>query len=105
MASRGVKRKAEDITGDDAPVTGKPASSSSAGGSAAVTGRSNGTTNGAAASSSTSSSGGGARREDPRSRSCPYMDTIKRPLLDFDFERVCSVTLSNQVSPSPFQCF
>ena len=34
--------------------------------------------------------------EDPRSRQCPYLDTINRPRLDFDFERVCSVTLSNQ---------
>ena len=34
--------------------------------------------------------------EDARSRRCPYLDTISRPRLDFDFERVCSVTLSNQ---------
>eukprot|EP01029_Cantina_marsupialis_P032416 TRINITY_DN9887_c0_g1_i1.p1 TRINITY_DN9887_c0_g1~~TRINITY_DN9887_c0_g1_i1.p1 ORF type:complete len:543 (+),score=93.87 TRINITY_DN9887_c0_g1_i1:46-1674(+) len=27
---------------------------------------------------------------------CPFLDTINRPLLDFDFEKVCSVTLSNQ---------
>jgi Zn-finger in ubiquitin-hydrolases and other protein len=26
---------------------------------------------------------------------CPYLDTINRPLLDFDFEKVCSVSLSN----------
>ena len=27
---------------------------------------------------------------------CPYLDTIDRTLLDFDFQKVCSVTLSNQ---------
>jgi hypothetical protein len=26
---------------------------------------------------------------------CPYLDTINRPLLDFDFEKVCSISLSN----------
>lgn len=26
--------------------------------------------------------------------SCPYLDTIKRELLDFDFEKTCSVTLN-----------
>ena len=26
---------------------------------------------------------------------CPYLDTIERRLLDFDFDRVCSVSLSN----------
>jgi len=31
---------------------------------------------------------------DPRSRSCPYLDTINRNLLDFDFEKLCSVSLS-----------
>ena len=25
---------------------------------------------------------------------CPYIGTIKRPLLDFDFEKVCSISLS-----------
>lgn len=28
-------------------------------------------------------------------RHCPYLSTIKRHLLDFDFEKLCSVTLSN----------
>jgi U4/U6.U5 tri-snRNP-associated protein 2 len=28
-------------------------------------------------------------------RNCPYLDTIHRELLDFDFEKVCSVTLIN----------
>ncbi|PRP84441.1 hypothetical protein PROFUN_08026 [Planoprotostelium fungivorum] len=28
-------------------------------------------------------------------RDCPYLDTIKRRHLDFDFEKVCSVTLQN----------
>jgi len=26
---------------------------------------------------------------------CPYLDTINRSMLDFDFEKVCSVTLLN----------
>ncbi|XP_039270851.2 ubiquitin carboxyl-terminal hydrolase 39-like [Styela clava] len=30
-----------------------------------------------------------------RSRSCPYLDTIKRSVLDFDFEKLCSVSLSH----------
>lgn len=32
---------------------------------------------------------------DPRSRQCPYLDTINRNVLDFDFEKLCSITLSN----------
>jgi hypothetical protein len=28
------------------------------------------------------------------SRECPYLSTVNREVLDFDFERVCSVTLS-----------
>ena len=32
--------------------------------------------------------------EDKRSRSCPYLDTINRSVLDFDFEKLCSVSLS-----------
>ena len=32
---------------------------------------------------------------DPRSRQCPYLDTINRNILDFDFEKLCSITLSN----------
>lgn len=34
------------------------------------------------------------KTEDPRSRSCPYLDTINRNVLDFDFEKLCSVSLS-----------
>jgi U4/U6.U5 tri-snRNP-associated protein 2 len=34
-------------------------------------------------------------REDGRSRACPYLDTIDRLILDFDFEKVCSISLSN----------
>ncbi|XP_071105540.1 ubiquitin carboxyl-terminal hydrolase 39-like [Haliotis cracherodii] len=30
-----------------------------------------------------------------KSRSCPYLDTINRSLLDFDFEKLCSVSLSH----------
>ncbi|GAB6018857.1 U4/U6.U5 tri-snRNP-associated protein 2 [Chamberlinius hualienensis] len=29
-----------------------------------------------------------------RSRNCPYLDTINRHVLDFDFEKLCSVSLS-----------
>ena len=29
-----------------------------------------------------------------KSRSCPYLDTINRSVLDFDFEKLCSVSLS-----------
>lgn len=36
----------------------------------------------------------GAKRVDERSRSCPYLDTINRTVLDFDFEKLCSVSLS-----------
>lgn len=28
------------------------------------------------------------------SRKCPYLDTINRHVLDFDFEKLCSVSLS-----------
>lgn len=34
------------------------------------------------------------KKSGPR-RDCPYLDTIRRNLLDFDFEKVCSVTLQN----------
>ncbi|CAM9920234.1 unnamed protein product, partial [Choristocarpus tenellus] len=29
-------------------------------------------------------------------RKCPYLDTINRNVLDFDFEKLCSISLSNQ---------
>lgn len=29
-----------------------------------------------------------------KSRLCPYLDTINRHMLDFDFEKLCSVSLS-----------
>lgn len=29
------------------------------------------------------------------SRSCPYLDTIDRSVLDFDFEKLCSISLLN----------
>lgn len=34
------------------------------------------------------------QQADERSRKCPYLDTINRNLLDFDFEKLCSVSLS-----------
>uniref|UniRef100_A0A2K5J279 ubiquitinyl hydrolase 1 n=1 Tax=Colobus angolensis palliatus TaxID=336983 RepID=A0A2K5J279_COLAP len=33
--------------------------------------------------------------EDRRSRHCPYLDTINRSVLDFDFEKLCSISLSH----------
>lgn len=33
-------------------------------------------------------------KESAKSRSCPYLDTINRSVLDFDFEKLCSVSLS-----------
>jgi len=38
------------------------------------------------------------RKEDKKENTryvCPYLDTVDRTVLDFDFEKVCSVTLSN----------
>ena len=35
-----------------------------------------------------------AKKQKFDSRSCPYLDTINRSVLDFDFEKLCSVTLS-----------
>lgn len=29
------------------------------------------------------------------SHNCPYLDTINRHALDFDFEKLCSVNMSN----------
>ncbi|KAH7720889.1 U4/U6.U5 tri-snRNP-associated protein 2-like protein [Aphelenchoides avenae] len=34
-------------------------------------------------------------QEEKPSRQCPYLDTIDRGLLDFDFEKLCSVSLSH----------
>lgn len=31
-----------------------------------------------------------------RRRKCPYLDTVNRHMLDFDLEKICSITLSNQ---------
>ncbi|TSW89636.1 U4/U6.U5 tri-snRNP-associated protein 2 [Bagarius yarrelli] len=33
--------------------------------------------------------------KDKRSRHCPYLDTINRSVLDFDFEKLCSISLSH----------
>uniref|UniRef100_A0AAY5EAG2 Ubiquitin carboxyl-terminal hydrolase 39 n=1 Tax=Electrophorus electricus TaxID=8005 RepID=A0AAY5EAG2_ELEEL len=33
--------------------------------------------------------------KDRRSRHCPYLDTINRSVLDFDFEKLCSISLSH----------
>ena len=30
-----------------------------------------------------------------KSKHCPYLDTIQRAILDFDFEKLCSISLSN----------
>ncbi|KAK6313198.1 hypothetical protein J4Q44_G00165450 [Coregonus suidteri] len=37
----------------------------------------------------------GCSSEDRRSRHCPYLDTINRSVLDFDFEKLCSISLSH----------
>ncbi|XP_013872772.1 ubiquitin carboxyl-terminal hydrolase 39 isoform X1 [Austrofundulus limnaeus] len=39
--------------------------------------------------------GRGPAVEDRRSRHCPYLDTINRSVLDFDFEKLCSISLSH----------
>lgn len=37
------------------------------------------------------------QQQEKKSRTdCPYLDTINRAVLDFDFEKLCSVSLSNQ---------
>jgi U4/U6.U5 tri-snRNP-associated protein 2 len=33
--------------------------------------------------------------KDKKYQSCPYIGTIQRDLLDFDFEKICPITLSN----------
>lgn len=37
----------------------------------------------------------GPRKKLTQRKDCPYLDTVKRHLLDFDFEKLCSVTLQN----------
>ena len=37
-----------------------------------------------------------AKRAKKEEIQCPYLDTINRHLLDFDFEKVCSQSLSTQ---------
>ncbi|XP_071693487.1 uncharacterized protein [Rutidosis leptorrhynchoides] len=39
--------------------------------------------------------GRGGRRTIEIRRDCPYLDTVNRQVLDFDFEKFCSVSLSN----------
>ena len=39
---------------------------------------------------------------DDNGRSCPYLDTIQRSLLDFDFEPSCSISLES--SPHVYGC-
>ena len=34
------------------------------------------------------------KKIDERSHHCPYLDTINRGVLDFDFEKLCSISLS-----------
>lgn len=38
-------------------------------------------------------------KEKRTARECPYLDTVNRQALDFDFEKCCSVTLS------PHNCY
>ena len=35
------------------------------------------------------------RKKNVARKDCPYLDTVSRIMLDFDFEKVCSVTLQN----------
>jgi U4/U6.U5 tri-snRNP-associated protein 2 len=35
------------------------------------------------------------RKKPKQSMRCPYLDTVNRQMLDFDFEKLCSVSLSN----------
>lgn len=35
------------------------------------------------------------KKEEDQRRKCPYLDTINRQVLDFDMEKLCSVTLTN----------
>lgn len=35
------------------------------------------------------------RKKAKQSTRCPYLDTVNRHMLDFDFEKLCSVSLSN----------
>ncbi|KAG0568606.1 hypothetical protein KC19_6G032600 [Ceratodon purpureus] len=37
----------------------------------------------------------GMRRDTEVRKDCPYLDTVNRQVLDFDFEKFCSVSLSN----------
>ncbi|RLN88451.1 hypothetical protein BBJ28_00008983 [Nothophytophthora sp. Chile5] len=39
---------------------------------------------------------GNAGSNSAKRRKCPYLDTINHQLLDFDFEKVCSISLSDQ---------
>lgn len=39
--------------------------------------------------------------EEPIPKSCPYLGSINRHVLDFDFEKICSITLSRQ---RPYGC-
>lgn len=39
---------------------------------------------------------GDLNNADVKRRKCPYLDTINHQLLDFDFEKVCSISLSDQ---------
>jgi U4/U6.U5 tri-snRNP-associated protein 2 len=38
----------------------------------------------------------GERAGEAKRRKCPYLDTVNHQLLDFDFEKVCCVSLSDQ---------
>ncbi|KAI9995620.1 hypothetical protein PInf_012685 [Phytophthora infestans] len=39
---------------------------------------------------------GDASASNAKRRKCPYLDTVNHQLLDFDFEKVCSISLSDQ---------
>ncbi|KAF1335528.1 U4/u6.u5 tri-snrnp-associated protein, partial [Globisporangium splendens] len=45
---------------------------------------------------SNGNSNGRADSKNNKRRKCPYLDTINHQMLDFDFEKVCSISLSDQ---------
>jgi U4/U6.U5 tri-snRNP-associated protein 2 len=46
-------------------------------------------------SSATASSASASQAMTPARKKCPYLDTVNRQFLDFDMEKLCSVTLTN----------
>ncbi|CDJ58164.1 ubiquitin carboxyl-terminal hydrolase, putative [Eimeria maxima] len=85
-ASSGVK-SSEDSSSND--------SSSSATNNSSTT-SDNTNSNTSSSNNSSSSSSSSAPVQKRVRRTCPYLGTINKHMLDFDFEKVCSICLSNQ---------